>query len=41
MKELIKKLFGCWHNYREVEGTDWFITYQCRKCNQRYTIENI
>lgn len=40
MKEILKKIFGCWHDYRAVEGTDWFTTDQCRKCYDKYTVEN-
>lgn len=40
MKEILKKLFGCWHDYREVSGDDWHTILMCRKCGNKFTREN-
>jgi hypothetical protein len=34
MKELLNKLFGHWHNYKEIKRTDWIVDEEC-ECGKK------
>lgn len=35
MKRLYEKLFGCWHNWKEIKRTDWIVDEKCTKCGRK------